>query len=146
MNARWKGRQREAEHLITDVAAWAQASTDVKAVALVGSYARDQARMGSDVDLTVLTPAFAQLAADPQWFLRLRSGSQLVRAATWGPLLERRWRLRSGLLVEVGLVSPTWAQVPLDAGTRRVLADGHRILHDPHGLLARAQAALQSTV
>ena len=140
--ARLEGRHREAGRVLADVARWARTREDVEAVALVGSYARGRARMASDVDLVVLTPACARLAADTSWFLRLRPGSRLVRAATWGPLLERRFRLRSGLLVEVGLVAPSWADLPLDAGTRRVLGDGHRVLHDPRGTLARARVEL----
>ncbi|GAB7192906.1 hypothetical protein NUM3379_36150 [Kineococcus sp. NUM-3379] len=142
MSARLKGRHREVERLLTDVTSWARGHDDVEAVALVGSYAHGRARMASDVDLVVLTPAFAHLAADTGWFLSMRPGSRLVRTATWGPLLERRFRLRSGLLVEIGLVPPSWAQLPLDRGTHRVLRDGHRTLHDPAGLLARARQAL----
>ncbi|PPK98692.1 nucleotidyltransferase-like protein [Kineococcus xinjiangensis] len=142
MSARLKGRYRQVERLLADVVAWARDRGDVEAVALVGSYARGRAGMASDVDLTVLTPAFAELAADGEWFERLRPGSRLIRSAAWGPLLERRYRLRSGLQVEVGLVSSSWAQLPLDPGTRRVLGDGHRVLHDPRGLLARAGEAL----
>ncbi|WP_345713251.1 nucleotidyltransferase domain-containing protein [Kineococcus glutinatus] len=142
MSARMKGRHRETERLLTDLTRWAQDQVDVHAVALVGSHARGRARMASDVDLVVLSPAFARLAADTTWFTRLRPGSRHVRSATWGPLLERRHRLRSGLLVELGLAAPEWAALPLDAGTHRVLRDGHRVLHDRHGLLARAAAAL----
>lgn len=121
-----------------DVATWAASHDRVEAVALVGSYARGRPRAASDVDVVILSPAFADLAGDPTWFPRLRPGSALVRAAAWGPLLERRYRLGSGLVVELGLASPAWAQLPLDAGTAHVLEDGHRIVHDPHGLLARA--------
>ncbi len=132
-------RGAEVERLLEDVAAWAASRQDVEAVALVGSYARGQARETSDVDLVILTPAFADLAADTTWFRRLRPGSDLVRSATWGPLLERRLRLGSGLVVELGLVAPSWAGLPLDAGTRRVLSDGHRVLVDPHGVLRQAR-------
>lgn len=142
VSARLKGRHREVERLLTDVTGWAHGRDDVDAVALVGSYAHGRARMASDVDLVVLTPAFAHLAADTGWFLGLRPKSRLVRVSTWGPLLERRFRLRSGLLVELGLASPAWAHLPLDPGTRRVLHDGHRVLHDPAGLLARAGRTL----
>ena len=138
MSARMKGRCREVERLTGNIATWAAGRDDVRAVALVGSYARGRARLGSDVDLVVLTPVFAELAADPTWFQQLRPGSTLIRAMAWGPLLERRYRLRSGLQVEIGLVTPNWAGLPLDRGTRRVLHDGHRALYDPAGLLARA--------
>jgi hypothetical protein len=41
------------------------------------------AGMASDVELVILTPNFAQLAANPNWFLHLRPGSQLIRATAW---------------------------------------------------------------
>ena len=138
MDASLTDRHGEVRTLLADVVRWARSRPDVDAVALVGSYARGQARTSSDVDLVVLGPGTADLAADPAWFGVLRPGGDLVRSATWGPLLERRFRLPSGLVVEVGLAPSTWADVPLDPGTRRVLRDGHRVLHDPHGLLRRA--------
>jgi predicted nucleotidyltransferase len=132
-------RRRDVRRLLADVTDWARSRDDVDAVALVGSYARDQASMSSDVDVVVLTRAYADLADDVGWFLDLRPGSALIRSASWGPLLERRFRLTSGLVVELGLAPPTWARRPLDPGTRRVLRDGHQVLHDPHGLLRRSQ-------
>ncbi len=76
------------------------------------------------------------------WFGQLRPDSRLIRSAVLGPVREQRYRLRSGLLVEVGLAPTTWADVPLDPGTHRVLADGHQILHDPNDTLACVQKAL----
>ena len=55
MTVRLKGRQRAVRAVIDDVRAWATQRDDVRAVVLVGSYARHSERMGSDVDLTVLT-------------------------------------------------------------------------------------------
>jgi hypothetical protein len=141
VSARFKGRRRQAELLTADLAGWAQGRDDVDAVVLVGSYARGAARLASDVDLVILSPRPARLADDASWFAQLRPGSTLIRAQAWGPLLERRYRLRNGLHVELGLASPTWAASPLDPGTRRVLGDGHVVLHDPHGLLAAHDGA-----
>jgi hypothetical protein len=45
--------------------------------------------------------------------------------------------LEDGLEVEVGIAEPVWAATdPVDPGTRRVVTDGLRILHDPDGRLA----------
>ncbi len=45
--------------------------------------------------------------------------------------------------LEIGFARPAWAKVdPLDPGTRRVVADGCRILHDPDRLLSRLCAAV----
>ncbi|MCL3860653.1 nucleotidyltransferase domain-containing protein [Actinotalea sp. K2] len=139
-----ESRHLEVERLLADLAGWATSRDDIEAIALVGSCARGQAHEVSDVDVVILTPAFSDLAADETWFTSLRPESDLVRCATWGPVLERRFRLTSGLLVELGLTSPSWAGLSLDPGTHRVLGDGHRIVHDPHGLLARAREQLDS--
>lgn len=53
MTPRLKGRRRAAQQIISDVATWAKQEDKVRAVALVGSYARGAERMASDVDLAV---------------------------------------------------------------------------------------------
>ena len=111
---------------------------------LVGSYARGAVRMASDVDVVVLTEQLEQYDPAGRWVQALRPGARLMRTAAWGPVSEQRYRLRSGLLLEVGLTSPDWARVPLEPGTARVLGDGHRVLHDPHATVAQASAALKA--
>ncbi len=60
----------------------------------------------------------------------------IVRTADFGAIQERRLRLPTGLVIEVGIAEPSWAATdPLDAGTGRVVRDGMVPLHDPHGLL-----------
>jgi len=142
MTARLKGRRRHAAQLVGDLTRWAQQEPAVQAVCLVGSYARGAERLASDVDVMVLSADLDAHGPVSGWFQRLRPGSRLLRVATWGPVQEQRWRLRCGLVAEIDLGPVGWAGVPLDGGTRRVLADGHRILHDPRGMLARAVSAL----
>jgi hypothetical protein len=142
VTARLKGRRRQADRLISQVARWVDAEPAIHALCLVGSYARGHEGMASDVDLVLLCAEPDAYSAAAGWFSRVSPGSRLVRTATWGPVREQRWRLRSGLLAEVNLAPVSWADVPLDGGTRRVLGDGHRILRDPHGTLERAASAL----
>ena len=118
----------------------ARESEQVRSDALVGSYARGQERMASDIDIVMLTDA-PNAVADACWFRRLQPGSNLVRSALWGPVREKRFRLKSGLIAELGIISSSWADLPLDAGSARVLSNGHRILLDD-GLLARAASTL----
>jgi hypothetical protein len=57
---------------------------------------------------------------------------------------ERRFAIPSGLEIELGVGTPRWASVePIDAGTRKVVTDGMRVLHDPDELLGRLVTALQ---
>jgi predicted nucleotidyltransferase len=125
----------EVDEVVRRVAEWARDRDDVRALALVGSRARGDARADSDVDLVLLTPAPG--AVGDGWLAALPR-AELVRSGDWGAIAERRARLPSGLEVEVGIGEPSWAATdPVDPGTRRVVADGLRIVHDPDGLLAR---------
>ncbi|MDV6273437.1 nucleotidyltransferase domain-containing protein [Rhodococcus erythropolis] len=139
MSARLKGRRRAVNALFVDVARWAGEHDGVKGVALVGSYAHGKERMASDVDLMILADNPDALA-DGDWFVQIGPDARFIRAETWGRVRERRFRLRSGLLVELNFATESWADVPLDEGTRRVLEDGHRILYDTGPLRAAASA------
>jgi hypothetical protein len=60
----------------------------------------------------------------------------IVTTKRWGVLTERRLRIATGLEVEVGVASPSWASTePLDQGTARIVSDGLRMLYDPDQLL-----------
>src|SRR6202012_3270690 len=100
---------------------------------LAGSWARDEPRMTSDVNLVVLTDDVAPYVADTDWVLAaVGQVGRIVRTQAWGPLVERRVELPSGFLVEFGFAPTSWAGVdPLDAGTARVVADGFTVLDDP---------------
>lgn len=132
-------RTREAWSVVDTVAGWAAGHEDVRGVLVVGSWARGAPRMDSDVDVVVLTdnPGYA----DPAGWTGLLGG-EVARLADWGPLREVRLRRPSGFEVEVGVVPVSWAGTdPVDPGTRRVLDGGHRIVHDPAGVLAALSAA-----
>lgn len=142
MSARLKGRRHQAELVIAAVTRWAMGQPDVSALALVGSYANGRPRMGSDIDLVLLTGAMDRHTHDINWVHTIDPRARLIRDQWWGVLRERRVRLRTGLHVELGIAPPSWAALPLDQGTQRVLRDGCTILHDPDGLLHHALATL----
>jgi uncharacterized protein len=98
--------------------------------------------MGSDVDLVVLTTDHGRHTTGVEWILGFDPRARLVRSRSWGPLVERRVRLRSGLQIELGVAPPGWASLPRDPGTAKVLRDGCRVLHDPDNLLSTALTAL----
>ncbi|MCE7002743.1 nucleotidyltransferase domain-containing protein [Kibdelosporangium philippinense] len=121
--------------ILDRVVSWARARVDIAGVLLVGSYARDAARPDSDVDIVILTEIPDQYTEG--WYDEVEIGP-LTRNQAWGPITEWRLISSSGLEVEFGVGSPDWALTdPVDAGTRRVVADGARILYDPKGLLAK---------
>lgn len=132
--------------MIGAVAAWARSRGDVRGVAVVGSWARGEARRDSDVDLVVLTDAVERYCGEDGWIrAALGADAEVVRRRNWGVVTERRVRLRSGLEVEFGLAPPSWASTtPLDRGTAGVVRRGCIPLVDPDGRLARLLASVAS--
>ena len=115
-----------------------EARADIEAAAIVGSWARDTAREDSDLDLILLTTQPAAYTDHDDWIVGLAEGARLVRTGDWGPIVERRLRLPSGLEIEVGVGLPSWTDASsIDPGTRRVVRDGIRAIFDPQGLIAR---------
>ena len=132
-------RLSEFNDIVDSARLWAQASPDIRAIGLAGSWAADRARMDSDVDLVVLTHDKEAYVADAAW-VSLATGIQtrIVNSKAWGPLTERRVRLPSGFEIEYGFAPTSWAEVaPIDQGSASVIKDGFRILYDPDNLLSR---------
>ena len=128
-------RAAEIEDIIHRVTRWAATRDDVVGLLLVGSCARNAVRPDSDVDLVLLTADTTEYA-DIAWAGELALGA-LIRTQAWGPITEQRFATTTGLEVELGIGPADWASIdPVDPGTRRVVTDGARVLHDPTGILA----------
>lgn len=121
--------------LLQRVATWAATRSDIRAVALVGSYARGTPTDQSDIDLVMLTTNPDEYIQQDNWVDELHIGDPIV-TKDWGAITERRLRRGDGLEIEVGIGIPEWASLdPIDPGTRKVVTDGLRPLHDPDDLL-----------
>ncbi len=122
---------------------WASAQPDVKAVALVGSYARDAALEGSDVDLLILTTDMAKYVSDRSWVSLFGEATE-CRVEDWGKVTSVRTFYQGGLEVEYGFTTPDWAKMPMDAGSSRVVSDGMKILFDAQNILSSVQREVSS--
>ena len=138
MTARLKGRYREAGEICRRLAAWGEAEPTVESVIAVGSFAREALTMASDLDIVILTSAPEPFLHTTGWTRPIVGKSRFVSARRWGPMSEVRVRRPSGLQVELGISTLDWAALPLDAGARRVLRDGSRLLFDRAGAGATA--------
>lgn len=122
---------------------WAGVQPDVKGIALVGSYARDAATVGSDVDLLILTTDAARYISDRSW-LSLFGEVRECRVEDWGKVTSLRTFYQDGLEVEYGFSTPEWAVMPMDAASFRVVLDGMKVLFDPAGILSAVQREVLS--
>jgi uncharacterized protein len=138
-------RRAEYDNVLASSLGWATADPRVRGLALVGSWARGEATMASDIDLVVLTDDVEAFIATADW-IRSATGQDglIVRSKAWGPVNERRVELASGLLVEYGFAPVTWASTdPLDTGTAQVVAHGFRLLYDPEEMLRGVATAVR---
>lgn len=131
----------DPRELIDEVSAWAAHQDDVRAAVLVGSHARGTAAPDSDVDIILLTDDVESRCAALGWTAAFGVVATAV-VEDWGAVRSVRVHYEEGMEVEFSWAEGTWAAVPMDPGTRAVLADGHRVLHDPERILARACAAV----
>jgi predicted nucleotidyltransferase len=130
-------RTRDVAQFLVAVRDWAEAQTTVRAAAVVGSWARGNARMNSDLDLVVLSSDPDGLLDHERWSQELGQLA-FLGPREWGPLTEVRFALSSGLEIDFGVAPLSWAALdPVDDGTREVICGGISILYDPDRLLKR---------
>jgi hypothetical protein len=115
----------------------------VRALALVGSWARGRPRCDSDVDLVVLVDEPERYRQEDDWAAELGAG-EVLRRREWGAITEHRLALGGTIDLDLGIGPVSWAATdPVDSGTYAVVRDGMRILHDPDGLLAELDAEVR---
>lgn len=133
---------KQAQILLEKVSKWAESKPAIIGVALVGSYARDEARVDSDIDLVLLAARPQSFINKPAWINEFGAVKSYT-VEDWGLVTSLRVYYEDGLEVEYGLTSSAWTEEPIDEGTRRVISDGMRILLDREGLLGRALEVVQ---
>jgi predicted nucleotidyltransferase len=125
---------------IEDFMRWSKRRRDIRAVALVGSYARMEANPSSDVDLVILTNDPQKYLADTAW-LRVFGIVITQKVEEYGKLTSLRVWYESGLEIEYGFTTREWVKSPLDKGTKRVIDDGMRVLFEKEKLLSPYETA-----
>ena len=109
----------------------------MRAVGVVGSWARDQPRMDSDLDIVGLTDEQSEYSETNGWIAdALGEPAVLTRSRQWRVVTERRVGVSSGFEVEFNFAPLTWAATdPCDAGTAGVVRNGLRVVFDPGHVL-----------
>jgi hypothetical protein len=140
LNLRSNPLATKVSDLIAVVCVWAEQHPSVTAVALAGSHAHGRARPDSDIDLVILADEPDPLRRD-EW---LHAFGKVKNCATeqWGVLTSHRVNYEEHGEVEIGIASSSWADIPVDPGTERVVADGIIVISDAQGRLTRLIAAV----
>ncbi len=131
---------KSAQIFLDKVKQWAEITPDITGMALVGSYARNEAGTGSDIDIILIASQPQNYINETEWIKNF-GPVKSYKAENWGLVTSLRIYYENGLEVEFGLTSYEWVKLPLDKGTGRVISDGMRILVDKKELLARAAKA-----
>jgi len=129
---------------LTEFSRWAASQTDILAVALVGSYARNEVTDTSDVDMVII-------ASKPETYLRDTRWAQYFgtinrqQFENYGKVTSLRVWYSDGQEVEYGFTDETWSAVPLDEGTQKVISNGMRILSERGSVLSRLKRSKRMT-
>ena len=125
----------QAIDFIEDFIRWSKKRKEIRAVALVGSYARETATESSDVDLVIITEKPQNYLENTEW-IRVFGKAIAQKVEDYGKLTSLRVWYESGLEVEYGFTTRDWAKTPLDKGTMQVIDDGMRVLFEKEVLLS----------
>ena len=120
---------------IEDFMRWSTRRKDIRAAALVGSYARQEMEKDSDVDLVIITETPQKYITNTEW-TRVFGRPIAKKVEEYGKLTSLRVWYESGLEIEYGFTSREWVQIPLDNGTKEVIDDGLRVLFEKEKLLS----------
>jgi GNAT superfamily N-acetyltransferase len=126
------GHVERAARFLDRLRRWAADEVDVRALLLVGSFARGEARPDSDVDVVLLSRDPERFREETGW-LAVFGEVKSVTREEYGRVTSHRVRYDGGLEVEFAIADAGWASVPLDPGTEAVARGGIAVLWDRDG-------------
>jgi len=126
----------QTDLLLDEMAQWAATQSDIQALALVGSHARGTARKDSDIDLILITDEPDDYINDNQWIQQFGIIKK-KQIEHYGLVTSVRVWYDNGLEVEFGITDQRWAALPIDPGTRSVIANGLKVLFEQENTLSR---------
>ena len=130
----------------SQVTQWASSHAAIMAAALVGSWARGEARPDSDVDFIFLTKDPSQFRANTTWMLDALGGQFAGEPMDWrdedyGVVWSRHLMFGDKVRIEFSFAHLDWAQAdPIDPGTCKVVQNGFNVLVDKGGYFELLEA------
>ena len=120
----------KADYLLQEFKKWAEVQKHIQGAAVVGSFARGDFHLNSDVDLVIISMNKEKTI---QCILSefMPDAIDDHRLEYWGPFVTSlRIFYDNELEVEYGVATNAWVMQPLDPGTKNVAEKGFKILLD----------------
>lgn len=138
----------QIEQFVGALKSWTNVNPAIKGIALLGSWATSRQHAEADMDVVLIVDDPDRFRSEATWMSEIDWPAAGLGPGRWtdcdyGRACSRHLKFADGCEVEVSFVDPGWASVdPVDPITRRITADGMRVVHDPSGLLGRLIVAL----
>ena len=120
---------------IEDFMRWATKRKDIRAAALMGSYAREELDKDSDVDLVIITETPQKYMTDTEW-IRVFGKVITKNVEEYEKITSLRIWYESGLEIEFGFTNREWIQTMTREELKQIKADGLRVLFEKEKLLS----------
>jgi len=117
------------ENFISKLKEYAENTSHIESVLIVGSYARGTNKENSDLDIVIITSNKSEMIAN-QYFIQAFGEVYKQQTEYYGACTSIRAWYTDGKEVEFGIVEPSWVAIPLDKGTYQVLSDGYKLIVD----------------
>ncbi len=142
------------DSILEKVANWAEIRSEILALALVGSYARGEAKPDSDIDLMAIASNPEFFRQNHDWMHQINWESINCKILTfndaeYGAVWSRHIYLTNlsnqfnNIKLEISFGLPTWASInPIDSGTFNVVSRGCKILYDSQGILTNLMSKI----
>jgi predicted nucleotidyltransferase len=121
---------------IEDFMRWATKRKDIRAAALVGSYAREELEKDlSDVDLVIITETPQKYVSNTEW-TRVFGKPITKKVEEYGKLTSLRIWYENGLEIEYGFATREWIEKVSENDLKQITNDGLRVLFEKEKLLS----------
>ncbi len=143
--------QEKLDQILNLVVEFAHSRDDVLAVGLCGSWARGDAGLESDIDLSIIVEDKMKFKSTG-WveefpFFKIQDSLKSFRDEIYRVTWSRHAILGSGIEIEFGFAHTSWTDIDnLDEGTKKVVSDGYKIIYDPKQILVKLVENVNSTL
>ena len=114
----------------------------ISCILLVGSYARNEQKPDSDIDLVVISKDKNKMINIHDWIKKMGEIDSEIKIEYCGEITSLRINC-NGIEYELGIGSAKWIELPLDSGTRKVLEDGYIVMYEKDNVMKNVKSEVR---